>query len=160
MPLPGDTTARTKATSVVDRFDRVFWLGDLNYRVKASRRMADVLLKDGMLEVLIANDQLRLEMARGTVFVGFAEGDLTFLPTYKYDDDCDTYDTSAKMRVPSWTDRVLWKRNPNIKLLEYNSVQTLRISDHRPVYATFLVNIGGVIPTKQRVLHTRICALM
>ena len=34
-----------------DRFDRVFWLGDLNYRVRSTRAMADAVIKDGLLEV-------------------------------------------------------------------------------------------------------------
>jgi phosphatidylinositol-bisphosphatase len=35
---------------------------------------------------------------------------LSFAPTYKYDLFSDDYDTSEKMRIPAWTDRVLWRR--------------------------------------------------
>jgi len=45
------------------------------------------------------------------------EGKLNFKPTFKYDDDCDVYDTSKKLRVPSWTDRILYK--PDNCTLEY-----------------------------------------
>jgi len=63
-----------------------------------------------------------------------------FAPTYKYDVFCDDYDTSEKARVPSWTDRCLWKRNKLIGIDEaqwtpgvlrvYNRAE-LKTSDHR-----------------------------
>jgi hypothetical protein len=70
---------------------------------------------------------------------GFEEGPISFLPTYKYDIDTDTYDTSKKKRVPAYTDRILFKPSDKVSLKEYDTVQELRISDHRPVYANFLV---------------------
>ena len=44
------------------------------------------------------------------VFRAFFEGKIAFPPTYKYDLFSDDYDTSEKMRIPAWTDRVLWRR--------------------------------------------------
>lgn len=44
------------------------------------------------------------------MFRGYIEGQLEFAPTYKYDLFSDDYDTSEKMRIPAWTDRVLWRR--------------------------------------------------
>jgi hypothetical protein len=32
-------------------------------------------------------------MRQGRVFTGYQEGDITFLPTYKYDNGTDIYDT-------------------------------------------------------------------
>jgi hypothetical protein len=40
-----------EAERVSDRFDRVFWLGDMNYRVNGTRDMIDRLLKGNMHEV-------------------------------------------------------------------------------------------------------------
>ena len=37
------------------------------------------------------------------MFVGFSEPPIRFLPSYKHDIQSDTYDSSSKNRVPSWT---------------------------------------------------------
>lgn len=65
----------------------------------------------------------------------FKEGPLLFKPTFKYDDECDVYDTSKKMRVPSWTDRILYK--PDQCVLKYYNRRENCFSDHRPVLAIF-----------------------
>jgi len=81
----------------------------MNYRINGSRLMIDTLISSRMHEVLLANDQLEREKRRGNVFVGFREGPLNFPPTYKFDKGTDTYDSSAKQRIPAWTDRILYK---------------------------------------------------
>lgn len=134
---------------VVDQFDRVLWMGDLNYRVQGNRPVVDALLKQDMMEVLTANDQLLLEMTAGTVFKGFKEGPLKFPPTYKFDGGTNDYDTSKKARVPSWTDRILHKAHPKLRLYEYDWVPSVMISDHKPVYAVYEVgytDTGAVAP--------------
>jgi hypothetical protein len=192
--------------------------------------MVDALLESRRYEVLLANDQLRWAMAQGSAFPGFAEPDITFMPTYKFDrpsaspgygrqskrrsatstlaaspvlEDVPllelppplaspmsplplsttdpptptsfrplsplaegggkggsvllpsptsssrghgpphapssfTYDSSPKQRVPSWTDRVLFKsRRPHtITPLVYTSLP-IHGSDHQPVMGAF-----------------------
>ena len=39
------------------------------------------------------------------VFQDFHEGRIKFKPTYKYDIGTDNYDTSPKLRIPSYTVR-------------------------------------------------------
>ncbi|ETV87338.1 hypothetical protein, variant 1 [Aphanomyces astaci] len=125
---------------IASTFDRVFWSGDLNYRIDGTRKMIDDLLARNFHDVLVVNDQLRKEMAAGRVFQRFREGPLNFKPTYKFDKGCDDYDTSAKQRIPSWTDRILYMSAATpaaIALLAYESHMDVKTSDHRPVTAIF-----------------------
>ncbi|XP_059075330.1 type IV inositol polyphosphate 5-phosphatase 11-like [Cryptomeria japonica] len=116
--------------------DMVVWLGDLNYRVEGSRKSVAFLINQN-LQQLQAKDQLSREAKKGEIFHGFCEGPLSFRPTYKYDIGTDNYDTSAKRRVPSWTDRILYKINsPAIMkahVEEYDCIESIKGSDHRPV---------------------------
>jgi hypothetical protein len=118
-------------------FDHVFWFGDLNYRLDSTREHVDTLIETKSIKELLALDQLASEKKLGHVFDGFTEAEITFLPSYKYDLNTDRYDTSQKKRIPSWADRVLYKSTGQVKPLRYDSVQSLRISDHRPVLCIF-----------------------
>ena len=89
--------------------DIVFWMGDLNYRVRGSRAAVHRALQLQIPEVLLANEQLLHEQRARRAFVNFQEAPLTFAPSYKFDKGSDTYDTSRKQRVPSWTDRILFR---------------------------------------------------
>lgn len=136
----------SKKLAVSETFDRVFWFGDLNYRINGTRRMVDLLLLRNQFDVLRFNDQLQLEMTKGTVFAHFREGPLHFRPTYKFDKRSNVYDSSAKQRIPSWTDRILFLSNDkpgDIALLSYRSHMAFQSSDHRPVGAAFQVAFKG-----------------
>jgi hypothetical protein len=98
---------------------------------------------------LLRHDQLLCSMAEERAFPGFAEGKISFPPTFKFDKNTDDYDTSHKQRIPAWTDRVLFKPS-GTRVLEYDCVRDARHSDHRPVFATFKVNMNGKeTPAKQ-----------
>ena len=182
---------------VSDRYDRVVWMGDLNYRIALERDAVDALLArrvegggDGggsaggggggggalepeALAALVAADQLNAERAAGRIFPGFQEGALAFAPTFKFDKGVDVYDSGPKRRVPSWTDRVLFKSRAEraagggaggaaaatavaqqqqqqqqqqlMRAVFYGSVAEVRISDHRPVVAELLVALRGAV---------------
>lgn len=122
--------------------DHIIWAGDFNYRVEMSNERARSLVKAGDVASLYACDQLN--RSRHSVFHGFEEGALNFLPTYKYDVGSDTYDSSEKQRIPSWTDRILYLQNPEgahrLKQTMYARAE-LTTSDHRPVYALFQAEV-------------------
>lgn len=52
----------------------------------------------------------------------FTEGPIKFDPTYKFDNGTEVYDTSPKQRIPSWTDRILWRAGDPLRLRAYESV--------------------------------------
>lgn len=60
---------------------------------------------------LIVHDQLRSQQKKGTAFhKGWNEGQISFLPTYKYDvGSVAMFDSSEKRRGPSWCDRILYR---------------------------------------------------
>lgn len=135
--------------------DVIFWLGDLNYRIDAS--LADVMtwIDQRDWAKLYEADQLQQQMKTCDVFRGFEEGRVRFPPTYKINRNGIGYKTGEngeQVRVPAYTDRILWRLGENvkgregmaksqIKLLEYNSPFVLS-SDHRPVYALFQMAFG------------------
>ncbi|XP_007945225.1 phosphatidylinositol polyphosphate 5-phosphatase type IV [Orycteropus afer afer] len=79
----------------------------------------------------------------GTVFKGFREPDIHFLPSYKFDIGKDTYDSTSKQRTPSYTDRVMYRsrHQDDIYPVRYSSCPSIRTSDHRPVYGLFRVRV-------------------
>ncbi|CAO0793176.1 unnamed protein product [Mucor circinelloides] len=123
----------------IDSHDNVIWVSDLNYRVSLPNEEARSYAKEGNIEALLRNDQLQREMRQGRVFNGYQEGYITFLPTYKYDNGTDVYDTSEKQRIPGWTDRILFK-GAQLNQLQYSRAE-LYTSDHRPVLALFEADI-------------------
>jgi len=101
--------------------------------------MVDHCLQSKMFDVLLQNDQLQYNMRAGEVFPGFEEAPITFPPTYKFDKNAETYDTSDKRRIPSYTDRILIHsaNDAEIQQTAYGSLHHIQISDHRPVFAIF-----------------------
>ena len=92
--------------------DIVFWIGDLNYRIESSVSLEEVLSKcaENDISFLCEHDQLLIEKKAGRSFLGYEEGAITFLPTYKFIPGSDVYDNrpDKKLRPPAYCDRVLW----------------------------------------------------
>ncbi|KAL3531318.1 hypothetical protein ACH5RR_010640 [Cinchona calisaya] len=127
--------------------DRIIWLGDLNYRIALSYRIAKALVEMRNWRALLENDQLRIEQRLGRVFDGWGEGKIYFPPTYKYSNNSDRYagddmHPKEKRRTPAWCDRILWYGR-GLHQLSYVRGES-RFSDHRPVYSIFLVEVESI----------------
>lgn len=120
----------------------IFFMGDLNYRIDGPYNKVKSLATAGKYTEMLEYDQLNTEKRAMRVFSGFFEEEIHFPPTYKFDKNAPTYATS-KLRVPSFTDRILvYSRNKSrIKGLGYDTNMDLLISDHRPVFAKFIVTL-------------------
>lgn len=147
--------AKDSSTSLPDRFNYVFWIGDLNYRIDVAREETDQLTVQSNWTNLLLKDQLTRAILQGHVFQGFSEQPISFPPTYKYDLNSDVFDSSEKRRTPSWTDRILFKSQSGSGIIgcSYDSCRTVRCSDHRPVCAVFTAellpsnNVDGIPDT-------------
>ncbi|KAH9061982.1 DNase I-like protein [Lactarius vividus] len=125
--------------------DIVFMSGDLNYRIDQRRDMVVSSVQQNTYQNLLVHDQLTKEMKTNVRLRSFAEGPITFPPTYKYDLHSTEYDTSEKRRIPAWCDRVLWRaRDPTrVEQLHYRRYEP-DISDHRPITAAFRILVKSV----------------
>lgn len=130
--------------------DHIIWFGDLNYRIEMSNMECRHLVEGGAFDELIQRDQLTDERKRNAAFSDFSEGLVKFYPTYKFDKGTTNYDTSEKQRIPSWTDRVLYKsKNKGLTQLAYNSLMNVSLSDHKPVYAIFKAKVEIIDKAKK-----------
>ncbi|ESO96192.1 hypothetical protein LOTGIDRAFT_116088 [Lottia gigantea] len=130
---------------VTANFDCVYWCGDLNFRIERKKITVEQKVSEitersiQNYDDLIKADQLTHILTEGRIFHGFQEGRITFPPTYKYDVSSNQFDTSNKSRIPSYTDRILFrsKKRNHISCLDYNSVMSVKVSDHKPVYGIY-----------------------
>lgn len=121
--------------------------GDLNYRINGQRSNVLQDIKEGRLSKLLENDQLLGELKKNSThrLRSFTEDPIRFPPTYKYDPGTDNYDSSEKMRIPAWCDRVYYRGlgSSDIKSLAYDA-HLCRVSDHRPVSALLSMQVKTV----------------
>ncbi|XP_014262113.1 inositol polyphosphate 5-phosphatase OCRL-1 isoform X2 [Cimex lectularius] len=145
-------TAFTPPKAIKDH-DQVYWLGDLNYRITGLdvNAVKEYILMEKYKPIL-ENDQLVKQHRLKKVFVGYKEGPINFMPTYKYDPGTDNWDSSEKNRAPAWCDRILWKGD-SIQQLEYRSHQIYQISDHKPVSSVFISRVKRIDEIKYNMIR-------
>ncbi|KAL0352490.1 UNVERIFIED_CONTAM: Type IV inositol polyphosphate 5-phosphatase 3 [Sesamum calycinum] len=134
--------------------ERIIWLGDLNYRINLPYERTRELISKKEWSMLAERDQLIKELRKGRAFDGWSEGTLSFAPTYKYELNSKSYvgeDPKAGRRTPAWCDRVL-SYGTGMRLLSYRRSE-LKLSDHRPVTASYMVEVEVFSPRRlQRAL--------
>uniref|UniRef100_A0A183GTS5 IPPc domain-containing protein n=1 Tax=Heligmosomoides polygyrus TaxID=6339 RepID=A0A183GTS5_HELPZ len=122
----------------------VLWLGDLNFRITKDTgvnwklQLQQPNVHD--IESTLQNDELGLVRRKELAFAEFREAPITFAPTHKFELGSNDY---VPNRIPSFTDRVLfWTKHSNwMECTAYNCIQKPSQSDHRPVYATFRLEV-------------------
>lgn len=134
--------------------DYVFWIGDLNFRIDHwTTEQVLNMTKHKRYKKMLANDQLISVMKTGLAFSEFVEGPINFAPTYKFVIGENDYDTNRK---PAWTDRVLYKVNPDVydgvtleaKQKNYRSHPGYISSDHKPVTSHFKIKVFNTLPDR------------
>ncbi|XP_041088740.1 phosphatidylinositol 3,4,5-trisphosphate 5-phosphatase 2A isoform X1 [Polyodon spathula] len=140
------------------RFTHLFWFGDLNYRLDMD--IQDILnyINRKEFEPLLKVDQLNLEREKNKVFLRFAEDEISYPPTYRYERGSrDSYvwqkqkPTGMRTNVPSWCDRILWKSYPETHIVcnSYGCTDDIVTSDHSPVFGTFEVGVTSQFVSKK-----------
>ncbi|XP_042342700.1 inositol polyphosphate 5-phosphatase Ka isoform X2 [Plectropomus leopardus] len=101
-----------KAPRIIDH-KLVFWFGDLNFRIQDhGMHFVRSCINNQTYSLLWSKDQLTMMKSKEQLLQEFKEGPLDFQPTYKFDLNSNTYDSSGKKRKPAWTDRILWRLRP------------------------------------------------
>ncbi|KAM7507944.1 hypothetical protein LguiA_018397 [Lonicera macranthoides] len=129
--------------------EKIIWLGDLNYRINLSYDKTRELISEKNWSKLVESDQLTRELRKGGAFDGWSEGTLNFPPTYKYELNSSKYrgeDPKVGRRTPSWCDRILRCGN-GMRLLSYKRIEYW-LSDHRPVTASYMIEVEEFSPRK------------
>lgn len=141
-------------------------------------------INSNRLNLLWDKDQLTMMKKKEVFLQEFEEGPLNFKPTYKFDRFSQDYDTrpqktwlgfNGKKRKPAWTDRILWRVKPGapppeegetnpqdeggeslLKVSQdtYTSNLDYGVSDHKPVIATFRLELKKKFETPL----VRVCA--
>eukprot|EP00659_Diplonema_papillatum_P009259 gene9259-14345_t len=129
-----------KDIDLSSQFQHVFWMGDMNYRVEMEATEAEPLLAKKSYLQLLNQDQLLTEQRESGLLHGFKETPITFAPTYRFKVGSTDY-MRDRGRAPSYTDRILVKsfRNAPIKCTGYNKCDAITTSEHKPVFATYVV---------------------
>ncbi|XP_077572999.1 phosphatidylinositol 3,4,5-trisphosphate 5-phosphatase 1 [Stigmatopora nigra] len=146
---------------ITNQFTHLIWLGDLNYRVDFPNTEAEYMvskIKQQQYQELLSRDQLNMEINDDKVFLHFAEEEITFAPTYRferYTREKYAYTkaktTGTKYNLPSWCDRVLRKSYPLVHVVcqAYGCTNDIMTSDHSPVFASFEVGVASQFVSKQ-----------
>ncbi|KAH6566030.1 hypothetical protein BASA60_009682 [Batrachochytrium salamandrivorans] len=127
--------------SMIVDHEAIFWSGDLNYRIDLPRATVLEKIETQDWKILWENDQLRRQKSLNPSFGlrDFEEAALSFAPTFKYKRGTTLYDTSEKMRIPAYCDRILSRGSCITQTFLMRG--ECKISDHRPVAAGFRVMV-------------------
>jgi hypothetical protein len=126
-----------------NRIDYTIFMGDLNYRLNLQYPINIRDMENDYKKYLLY-DQLYLEKRLNRLNLeGFQEGEIDFLPTFKFYNRTNIWENTKPDNSPAWTDRILFMKRDtkfsvfDVTLKRYDSMPQLIMSDHKPVYAIF-----------------------
>jgi hypothetical protein len=126
-----------------DRVDYTIFMGDLNYRLNLQYPI-NVRDMENDYKKYLLYDQLNLEKRLNRLNLdGFQEGEIDFLPTFKFYNKTNIWENTKPDNSPAWTDRILFMKTEtkfsvfDVILKRYDSMPQIIMSDHKPVYAIF-----------------------
>jgi hypothetical protein len=145
----GFSATQQETFDSIETFDRVIFMGDLNYRVDLGSsgtpeefKKVELLSRNCRWTELVPGDQLLSEMNKEKVFFSYQEALPlgSFPPTYRMNKNQQGY-SNKKDQNPSFTDRILYRGQMSCSAYTANHELLVRpdwiltISDHRPVLA-------------------------
>ena len=143
-------------------YDYYFFFGDLNSRVNLD--YSNPLLEDifnnhpktvnGDFNKILIYDQIKQYQKESSLILQMDEAPIKFSPTYKYVIGSNEYDRMKK-RIPSWTDRILFKKFSETSPLAYNKC-LLSLSDHQPIFGVFRIKTEEINKEKRQKIVNQI----
>ena len=143
-------------------YDYYFFFGDLNSRISLdySNELIDDILKNksktlnGDFNNILIHDQIKKYQKESSLILQMDEAPIKFSPTYKYIIGSNEYDKNKK-RIPSWTDRILFKKFSETSPLAYNKC-LLSLSDHQPIYGVYRIKTEEINKDKKQKIMNQI----
>ena len=108
-----------------------------NDKEEKENLMDENSFKNYFFHKFLESEELKIFKKTELVKFNIEEGEINFPPTYKYKKNTNFYNISK--RVPSWTDRILYKNSENIKSIFYDRID-INLSDHKPIVGFFEIN--------------------
>ncbi len=142
-------------------YDYYFLFGDINTRLELSINdsMIKELIKNHSTDTntefggLIQHDQFYIYRKENGIIGEMEEAPVRFSPSYKYIVGETNYDISK--RIPSWCDRIFYKKWTNTLPLAYNKC-LLTLSDHQPIYGLFKIKIETINQQQKQMILNQI----
>jgi hypothetical protein len=143
-------------------YDYYFFFGDLNSRTSldiTDSRIVNLVNNhsktlNGDFNDILIHDQFKQYQKESSLILQMDEAPIKFSPTYKYTIGSSEYEANKK-RIPSWTDRILFKKFSETIPLAYNKC-LLSLSDHQPVYGLYRIKTEEIDKAKKQMIMTEI----
>ena len=143
-------------------YDYYFFFGDLNSRINldySNNLIEDIFNNhpktlNGDFNKFLIYDQIKQYQKESSLILQMDEAPIKFSPTYKYVIGSNEYDKNKK-RIPSWTDRILFKKFSETSPLAYNKC-LLSLSDHQPIYGVYRIKTEEINKDKRQKIVNQI----